>query len=105
MTSPGHRTQTSRLVPCQARDPTRQAKAADTRSLRVVLVVTLPPEAVVFLVPAERRSVEPLVHAPQRVEPACVGRVGVVDVAVLQGEGAHAGPFGPVGPPVRADDR
>src|SRR4051812_35827755 len=73
------------------------------RSLVVVLVVAAPPVAV--LVAAERRAVEPLVHAPQAVQPARVRRVGVVDDAVLARERAHAGPFTPVGLPVRADDR
>src|SRR5450755_964173 len=70
--------------------------------LAVVLVVAAPPEAV--LVAAERRAVEPLVHAPQAVEPARVRRVGVVDDAVLKRERAHAGPFPPVRLPVRPDD-
>src|SRR5260370_30276712 len=73
------------------------------RSLVVVLVAAAPPVA--GLVAAERRAVEPLVHAPQDVQPARVRRVGVVDGAVLQGESAHAGPLTPVGLPVRADDR
>src|ERR687883_679544 len=41
------------------------------------------------LVAPARRPVEPLVHAPENVEPACVGRVRVVDDAVLEREGAH----------------
>src|SRR5207248_4812419 len=57
------------------------------------------------LVAAEGRAVEPLVHAPQAVQAARVGRVGVVDDAVLQRERAHTGSFLPVGLPVRADDR
>src|SRR2546430_7679397 len=54
------------------------------------------------LVSPARRSVEPLVHAPERVEPARVGGVRVVDDAVLQREGAHPGPFPRVRGPVRA---
>src|SRR5258708_3194887 len=42
------------------------------------------------------RAVEPLVHAPEAVQPALVRRVGVVDDAVLDRERAHAGPFSPV---------
>src|ERR1700751_1130917 len=72
-------------------------------SLVVVLVVAAPPHAV--FVAAEWRGVEPLVHAPQDVQSAPVGRVGVVHGAVLQGESAHARPLTPVGFPVRADDR
>src|SRR5215831_8936306 len=54
-----------------------------------VLVVALPPDAV-FLVAAQRRAVQPLVHAPQSVEPARVGGVAVVHHTVAQYEGAHA---------------
>jgi len=52
-------------------------KSAST--MAVVLVVAAPPEAGPLLVPAERRAIEPLVHAPQDVQPAPVRRVGVVD--------------------------
>src|SRR5215467_3674406 len=72
-------------------------------SLTVVLVVTAPPEAG-FVAPA-RGPVEPLVHAPQAVQPARVRRVGVVDDAILKRERAHAGAFAPEGLPVRAHDR
>src|ERR1022692_3825061 len=71
-------------------------------SLAVVLVVTAPPVA--GFVAAERRPVEPLVHAPEAVEPARVRGVGVVDGAILEGERAHAGTFSPVRLPVRSDD-
>src|SRR5712691_3301076 len=72
-------------------------------SLAVVLVVAAPPEA--GLVATERRAVEPLVHAPQDVNPALVRRVGVVDDAILEREGAHAGAFLPISRPVRSDAR
>jgi len=52
-----------------------------------------------------RGAVEPRVHAPHRVEPARVRRVGVIHDAVLERERAHPGPFAPVGLPVRAHDR
>src|SRR5262249_40706299 len=60
----------------------------------LVLVVAAPPrgrklEAV--LVTAFRRPVEQLVGAIQDVEAACVGRVGVVDDAVLARKGAQPG--------------
>src|SRR5579863_2784262 len=74
-------------------------------SLGVVLVVAAPPEAAPGLVTAERCPVEPLVHAPQRVNPARVRGVGMVDGAVLEGERAHPRPFAAVGLPVGADDR
>src|SRR2546428_9588650 len=55
---------------------------------RSVLVVA--PEPGPGLVAPMRRPVEPRVQAPDRVQPPGVGRVGVVDVAVLDREGAHA---------------
>src|SRR5260370_23232112 len=72
-------------------------------SLAVVLVVAAPPEA--GLVAAEWRAVEPRVHAPEGVDPALVGRVGVVDRAVLEHERAHAGPLLSVRRPVRSNAR
>src|ERR1022692_358697 len=71
-------------------------------SLAVVLVVTAPPVA--GFIAAEWRPVEPLVHAPEAVEPARVRGVGVVDDAIFEGERAHAGTFSPVRLPVRSDD-
>src|SRR6266436_5383565 len=72
-------------------------------SLAVVLVVAAPPEA--GLVATEWRAVEPLVHAPEDVQPALVRRVGVVYDAILERERAHAGPFSPVRRPVRSNAR
>src|SRR5215211_6761215 len=43
-----------------------------------------------FLVAPEWCAVEPLVHAPKTVEAARVGRVGVIDNAVLERERADA---------------
>ena len=50
------------------------------------------------------RAVEPLVHAPEGVEPARVRRVGVVDDAVLKRERAHAWRFPRSRRRVRAKD-
>ena len=47
------------------------------RELFVVFVVMTQPKA--RLVAPLRRAVEPLIHAPKAVEPARIGRVGVVD--------------------------
>src|SRR5262249_29915599 len=69
----------------------------------VVFVVAAPPDA--GLVAPAGGAVEPGVHAPQDVDPALVSGVGVVDGAVLEREGAHAGPFAPVGLPVGAGGR
>src|SRR3954468_21088296 len=66
-------------------------------SLVLVFVVTTPPEAI--LVATEWRPVEPLVHAPEAVQPSRVGRIGVVHDAIVEHECAHAGPFVAVGRP------
>src|SRR5690348_13430143 len=72
-------------------------------SLGAVFVVAAVPDSI--FVAAERRAVEPLVHAPEDIDPALVCRVGVVDGAVVEGERAHAGPFAPVGLPAGAEGR
>src|SRR6266446_5111755 len=72
-------------------------------SLAVVLVVAAPPEA--GLVATAWRAVEPLVHAPEAVNPALVRRVGVVDDAILERERAHAGALSPVRREVRSNRR
>src|SRR5919109_635152 len=60
------------------------------RSARV-LVVAAPPDA--RLVTPLRCAVEPLVHAPETVQSARVGGIGVVHDAVLERERAHARPL------------
>src|SRR5712692_10031164 len=72
-------------------------------SLAVVLIVAAPPDA--GLVAPAWRAVQPRVHAPQDVDPALVGGVGVVDGAVLERERAYAGPLAPVGLPVLSEGR
>src|SRR5215212_7769869 len=57
-------------------------------SALVVLIVAAPPDA--LLVAPLGRAVEPLVHAPEAVQSARVGGIGVVDDAVLDHERAHA---------------
>src|SRR5438093_3169639 len=66
-----------------------------------VLVMTAPPYA--GLVAPQRRSVEPLIHAPEPVEPARIRRVRVVDGAVLEDERAHPGRFAQERRDVRPD--
>src|ERR687892_494505 len=56
----------------------------------LVLVVTSPPEA--GFIASFGSSVEPMVHAEERIDAACIGRIGVVDDAVLERERAHARP-------------
>src|SRR5438128_3917549 len=61
------------------------------RSALVVLVVAAPPGA--RLVAPPGGAVEPLVHAPEAVQSARIGGIGVVDDAVLEHERAHARPL------------
>src|SRR5260221_3865798 len=60
------------------------------RSALGVLVVAEPPHA--RLVAPLRRAVEPLVHAPEAVQSARIGGIGLVDDSVLCHERAHARP-------------
>src|SRR5207249_7304073 len=50
-----------------------------------------PPDA--GLVAPLGRSIEPLVHSPQTVQSARIGRISMVNDAVLERERAHARPF------------
>src|SRR3989442_7723486 len=61
------------------------------RSALVVPVVAAPPGA--RLVASLGCAVEPLVHAPEAVQSARIGGIGVVDDAVLERERAHARPL------------
>src|SRR4029079_17797290 len=79
----------------------RREVTSTTRSALVVLVMAAPPEP--RLVAAFRCAVEPLVHAPQAVQAARVGGIGVVNDAVLEHERAHARPLSPERRPVGAD--
>src|ERR1700761_4277886 len=53
-----------------------------------VFIVSAPPNAV--LIASLGRAIEPLIGAPQSVEAPRIGRIGVVNGAVLDREGAHA---------------
>src|SRR6266545_3560826 len=61
------------------------------RSALVVLIVAAPPDA--RLVTPLGCAVEPLVHAPEAIQSARIGGIGVVDDAVLERERAHARPL------------
>src|SRR5206468_9103593 len=61
------------------------------RSALVVLVVAAHPDA--RLVAPPGCAVEPLVQAPETVQSARIGGIGVVDDAVLERERAHARPL------------
>src|SRR2546429_3353431 len=66
-------------------------------SLAVVFVVAADPELEpVALVAAFRRPVEDRVVAHQELDPAAPGRIGLVDVAVVQNEDAEAEALGQV---------
>src|SRR5512133_1164761 len=52
------------------------------------------------LVSPLRRAVEPLIHAPEAVEAARVGRIRVVDDTVLERERAHAWTLPDIGRPI-----
>ena len=69
-------------------------------SVLVVRVVMAQPGAR-FVAP-HRRPVEPLVHAPEAVESARIGGIGVIDDAVLEHKRAHAGPLPRIGGDVGA---
>src|SRR5450830_89378 len=58
--------------------------------LLAVFVVAAPPDT--LFIAALGRAVEPLVHAPDTVQPAGIDGVGVVDLALLKHEGAETGP-------------
>src|ERR671931_1923236 len=58
------------------------------RRSALVLVVAAPPDA--RLVASLGGAIEPLVHAPEAVQPARISRIGVVDDAVFEHAGAHA---------------
>src|SRR2546425_4939101 len=79
---------------CRGTTPRRRAMAVRTstsRSALVVLVVPAPPDA--RLVAPLGCAVEPLVHAPEAVQSARIGGIGVIDDAVLEHERAHARPL------------
>jgi hypothetical protein len=69
----------------------RVATRAGVLSKRLVLVVAAPPDA--RLVAPLGGAVEPLVHAPEAVQSARIGGIGVVDDPVLEHERAHARPI------------
>src|SRR5467141_4401176 len=73
-----------------SRSPLRQ-RHPRLGSALVVLVVAAPPDARIFVAPSWR-PVEPLVHAPEAVQSARIGGIGVVHDAVLEYERAHARP-------------
>src|SRR5713226_2944916 len=73
------------------REARSEAMTSRLRSALVVLVVAAPPDA--FLVAPLGCAVEPLVHAPEAVQSARIGGIGVVDDAVLEHERADARPI------------
>src|SRR5206468_6864480 len=64
-------------------------------SALIVLVVAPPPDS--RLVAPLGGAVEPLIHAPEAIQSTRIGRIGMVDDAVLDHERAHARPLARVG--------
>src|SRR5450432_4122160 len=73
-----------------AAETPKKARWDSMGSTLAVLVVAAPPDA--RLVAPLGRAVEPLVHAPEAVESARIGGIGMVDGAVLAHERAQARP-------------
>jgi hypothetical protein len=44
-------------------------------------------------------------HAPDGVEPSRIGRISMVDAAVLKSEGAHSWPFAQIGRPINSSPK
>src|SRR5262249_33618158 len=72
-------------------------------SVLAVLVVTTPPDT--LLVAPFGGAIKPLIGPPEAVQPARIGRVGVINRITLAYEGAHARPVAPVGRSVGATGR
>src|SRR5262245_15317085 len=73
----------------------REVATSMGASALAVLVMTTPPD--VRLVAAPGGAIEPLIHAPETVQAPRIGRIGVVDDAVLEHESAEARPLACVG--------
>src|SRR5437016_3260463 len=90
-----------------ARRAVRRRRLLPHASLAVVFVVpTEPVDRVVGgtrLVSPSRRPVEPLVHAPETVQPARVRRIGVVHDPIVERERGHTRTLPRVRQPVRTD--
>src|SRR4029077_7579581 len=71
------------------------ATRAKLRSALGILVMAAPPDA--RLIAALGSAVEPLIHPPESVESTRIGRIGMVDDAILEHERAHARPLARVG--------
>ena len=67
-------------------DPSTSSPLATSTSVPVVVT-----EPGLVLVAPQRRAIQPLVHTPERVETARIGRVRVVNDTKLARKRAHAG--------------
>src|SRR5687768_16469930 len=87
---------TAKVGAAAKQSPSAAARATERRGISMsalaVFVVAAPPDAA-RLVATLGRSVEPLIHAPETVQSARIGGIGVVGDAVVEREGAHAGPL------------
>src|SRR5689334_6708407 len=50
-------------------------------------------------------AIEPLIHAPEPVQSARIGRIGVIDDTVLENESAETRPQAYIGEPLRSSPR
>src|SRR5215475_11009676 len=80
----------ARATRARAAGALRRGPMIRLASALAVLVVAAPPDA--CLVASLGGAVEPLVRAPEAVQSARIGGIGVVDDAVLAHERAHARP-------------
>src|ERR1041384_8620026 len=66
-------------------------------SLVLIPVTVAVAQPVTRLVASLRGAVEPLVHTPEAVQSARIGRIGVIDSTVFERERAHARPLPRIG--------
>src|SRR5581483_2638738 len=77
-----------------ATDPTQcSAHMISHMALPLRVPVMMPPPYAAVLVAALGRTIEPRIHAPQRIDAARVGGIRVIDDAILERECTHTGPL------------
>src|SRR5258708_9648221 len=86
-----HQTAVIAALAAKSSAETPKKARSEARSALVILVVATPPDAR-FVAPFGG-TVEPRVHAPERVQSARIGGIGVVDDALLEGERTHPRPL------------
>src|SRR5579859_5982337 len=77
-----------------ATDPTQcSAHMISHMALPLRVPVVMPPPHAAVLVAPLGRTIEPRIHAPQRVDATRVGGIRVIDDAILERERTHTGPL------------